>query len=177
MEEWRDIKGYEGIYQISNLGNIKSLDRYVEYSDRPKVFTKEKIRKPVIAKTGYYMVILRKHSQCDARYIHRLVAEAFIPNPNNLPQVNHKDENKLNNNVSNLEWCTEKYNVNYGTCRERSANNRSFEVEQYDKNGVFIKKWKSIREAGRKTGINVSNISKVCSGERKTAGKYIWKCV
>ena len=112
MEEiWKPIKNYENEYQVSNLGRIKSLERYDKFNRH----IIEKILIPRIHTGGYLRVGLNKKDF----YIHRLVAEAFIPNPNDYPQVNHKDENSTNNNVSNLEWCTQKYNVNYGTLKER----------------------------------------------------------
>ena len=108
MEIWRDIKGYEGIYQISNKGRVKSLH-----------YGKEKILSPS-KHSGYFFVRLFKKGEKPKEFdIHRLVAQAFLPNPDNLPIVNHKDENKLNNNVENLEWCNSEYNLNYGNRNER----------------------------------------------------------
>ena len=127
IEEWRDIKGYEGIYQVSNLGNVCSLDRVIKHY--PKDYFQEgKVLSPALSRNGYPMVILVNHNKRKTRNVHRLVAEAFIPNPNNLPQVNHKDENKTNNCVDNLEWCTQKYNLNYGT--------RNIKISKARKGGV-----------------------------------------
>lgn len=107
LEEWKDIPDYEGKYQVSNMGRVKSLN----YARRKQV----KVLRPGIEKTrGYLSVTLLKDGKQKTKPVHRLVAIAFIPNPNDLPQVNHKDENKLNNCVDNLEWCNAKYNCNYG---------------------------------------------------------------
>ena len=105
-EIWKDIEGYEGLYQISNYGVVKSLKKYAGKSLR-----KEKILKTYKDKDGYIKVILCKNSKTRFLSIHRLLAEVFIPNPDNLPQINHKDENPLNNKVDNLEWCTQQHNV------------------------------------------------------------------
>ena len=110
MEEWKDIKGYEGIYQISNKGRVKTLG-----NNRRK----EKIREGIEDNRGYKRISLCKNGKEKKYSIHRLVAQAFLPNPDNLPVVNHKDENKLNNNVENLEWCTQEYNVNYSSSNGR----------------------------------------------------------
>ena len=111
MEEWRAVPGYEGLYEVSNTGNIKSL-------------IKNKIIKYFINKKGYRLVSLSKNGIIKKFSVHRLVAQAFIPNPDNLPQVNHKDEDKTNNNVDNLEWCDAKYNTNYGHRTENAINTR-----------------------------------------------------
>lgn len=113
-EKWLDIKDYEGLYQISNLGKVKSLEKKAGFSNR-----KERILKQHLDKDGYVKVYLCKNNKVKFLSIHRLIAEAFIPNPNNLPQINHKDENKANNKIENLEWCTCKYNINYGTRTKR----------------------------------------------------------
>ena len=119
MEEWRDIKGYEGIYQISNLGRIKSLSKKVYMYNhiakrKIEVTFKEKIRKQRIGKDGYYLINLNKDNKMITYRVHRLVGENFIENKDNKPYINHKDGNKLNNNVLNLEWCTAKENIKHG---------------------------------------------------------------
>lgn len=110
---WKDVKGYEGLYQVSNTGRVRSLN-YMKTS-------KVQVLKPQRQTQGYLFVRLRKEGKIRTIYIHRLVAEAFIPNPNNYPEVNHIDENKQNNIVSNLEWCTREYNQNYGTINKRRS--------------------------------------------------------
>lgn len=167
-EEWRDIKGWEGQYLVSNLGNVKTLIGYrCEKGRIMKLHTKKEGYLTVGLKIAY-----KKQKQC---YVHRLVAEAFIPNPDNLPEVNHKDEDKTNNRVDNLEWCTAKYNMNYGTAKNRRAEKFSIAVNQYSKDGVFIKQWKSMADASRELRITTSHICNVCQGKRKSAGGFIWR--
>ena len=108
QEIWKDIPDYEGLYQVSNLGRVKSLTR--KYKTRKN---NECIKSPSIAGKGYYRISLCKNGNIKYYYIHQLVAKTFIDNPNNYKLVNHKDENKLNNYVNNLEWCDNKYNINY----------------------------------------------------------------
>ena len=147
-ELWKNIKGYEGLYQISNLGNVKSLSRKVQFTNSHGTavrITKTKILKP--GKQGLYLgVVLRKDGIGKSYYIHRLLAEHFIPNPNNLPEVNHKDENKFNNDLNNLEWCTHQYNSSYGTISEKhsKANKGRKHSEDFRKRDSEIKKewWK-----------------------------------
>lgn len=114
-EEWRDVIGFEGLYQVSNLGRVKGLDRLVDtnINNVDKRISKGKLLKPQFNNKGYKRVNLCKNGTFKSVFVHRLVAEAFIPNPNNYPVVNHKDENKQNNCVENLEWCTQKYNMNW----------------------------------------------------------------
>lgn len=113
-EKWKDIQGYEGLYQVSNLGNVRSVDRIIKHY--PKDYFQEgRVLKSALTKNGYPMVILVNHNDRKTKMVHRLVAETFIDNPYNLPIINHKDEDKTNNRVNNLEWCTHKYNANYGT--------------------------------------------------------------
>ena len=107
--------------------------------------------------------------------IHRLVSQAFIDNPNNLPQVNHIDENKLNNSVTNLEWCTNKYNINYGTRKERISEKKGRKIIQLDKDDNIIKVWNGTCQASKELKINEGNIWEACNNKRKTAGKYKWK--
>lgn len=175
-EIWKPIKDYEELYEVSNLGNVRSVDRYVN-AKLNGVLTKRKIEgtniKPYLHKTGYYIVKLSKNGKRKNIKIHRLVAEAFIDNPNKLKCINHKDENKLNNYVENLEWCSYKYNNNYGTKKERISQSMFKKVCQYTVDGKFIKIWDSIKEAQKyyKTG----NISAVCKNKRKTTAGYVWK--
>ena len=164
MEIWKDIKGYEGKYQVSNFGNVKSLN----YRNTGK----EHLMKPILQTTGYFYVRLcNKPNKIYS--IHRLVADAFIPNPENLPCVNHKDENKTNNHVDNLEFCTQLYNNEYGTRLKRVSesllNNPklSRKVYQYTIDGKFVREWESTQEC-RRNGFNHSHIVSCCKGERKT---------
>lgn len=180
MEEiFLDIKGYEGRYQVSNLGNIKSLN----YHNTKK----EKILKPRITRNRYLQVDLCKNKTIKRFLVHRLVAQTFIENHNNYTCVNHKDENNQNNVVSNLEWCTYKYNNNFGTRNERAgktiANNTnrskaiskalSKKVFQYSKYGVLISVFNSTKEAGLQ-GFNQGAVSDCCNGKRNSHKGYIW---
>ena len=122
-EVWKDIQGYKGLYKVSNLGRVKHLP-YEYMFNNTKIIKKEHMLKPYRNNCGYMLVSLSNHRRTKQFFIHRLVASAFIPNPNNLPEVNHKDEDKTNNKVDNLEWCTRKYNMNYGTRIERALKTR-----------------------------------------------------
>ena len=162
-EIWKYKKDYEGHYQVSNCGRVKSIK-----------FGKEKILKQRKDKRGYYSVVLSKNGIVKKYSVHRLVAEAFIDNTDNLPYVNHKDEDKTNNNVNNLEWCDAKYNINYGTCIERRSKKKSKPVLQYDLEGNFIKEWKSTMECGR-NGYNQGNVVACCQGKLKKYKGFIWR--
>ena len=176
-EVWKDIAGYEGLYQISSLGNVKSLNY-----NRTK---KERILTPGKRGSGYLFVCLCKVGKSKKFNIHRLVGDAFIENPKNFPQVNHIDEDKTNNCVDNLEWCTAKYNMNFGTrgARDletkklRNRKNAEKSVLQFTKDGKFVNEYHSISEAERNTGIYQSNIVQCCKNRKryKSAGGYIWK--
>ncbi|MBD5113137.1 MAG: hypothetical protein HDT42_11505 [Ruminococcaceae bacterium] len=186
-EEWRDIKGYEGLYQVSSFGRVKSLvgaSRYETYM----------ILSPYNAK-GYKRVNLYRNGKVSKIFVHRLVAEAFIPNPDNLPQVNHRSEKPDCNYPDNLEWCTQQYNNLYGTRlkkigeKKRGQKNSEISKEknrdakrdkmkpvlQYTLDGGFVAEYESQRAAQRKTGINNSHIGLCAQGERKTAGGFIWR--
>jgi len=162
FEEFRDIKNYEGLYEVSNLGRIRNKKT-------------GRILKPLKNTNGYLRLDLCKNGIRRAAKVHRLVAEAFIPNPQNLPCVNHKDENKINNCLDNLEWCTYEYNNNYGTIKERISKKISKPVLQLDRDGNLIREWPSIIKVEEETGINRHNISSCCSGKLKSAGGYLWK--
>lgn len=165
-EIWKDKKDYEGLYQVSNLGRAKSLDRYVKGKGHSLQFKKGRILKPMKDKNGYLTVKLGNRTFI----LHRLVAETFLPNPNNYKEVNHKDENKTNNVVSNLEWCDRKYNVNYGTRTEKCSK----KVYQYTLDGKFVKEWKSTRECDR-NGFNHGAVAACCRGELKKYKNFLWK--
>jgi len=138
-------------------------------------FGKTKILKPGATGTSYLLVTLCKDGKKKPFWIHRLVAKAFIPNPQNLPEVNHIDEDKTNNVVSNLEWCSPKYNQNYGTCQKRKAAKLSKQVLQYDRDGNLVKTWSSITEIKRSLGFHESCICRCCNGKLKSAYKFVWK--
>ena len=163
-EIWKDIEGYEGLYQISNKGRVKSLYK-----------GSERILKPWINNVGYYYIALCNDSVSKKFSLHRLVAQAFIPNPDNLPEINHKDENKLNNSVENLEWIRHMDNCNYGTRNERAGYSLSIPIIQYSKSGDFIREWPSGQEVKRVLGISNSNINSCCKGKLKSSGGFIWK--
>lgn len=168
-EIWKDIKNHEGLYQVSNLGRIRSLYNYKRNGTN--------ILKPRL-KHNYYQIGLRKDSIRKWYQVHRLVAQAFIPNPDNLPQVNHKDENKLNNNVDNLEWCTVAYNNTYGTRLQKVSENNKLrkEVLKFDINGDFIEEYSSVREATEKNNLkSLANISQCCNKKRRSVKGYVFR--
>ena len=166
-EQWKDIFGFEGLYQVSNFGRVKSFKgcRGVQ----------ERILKPRKVANGYLQIALCKDGKHNWRLIHRLVAEAFLPNPNNLSDVNHKDENPQNSNLENLEWVDHKTNINYGTGIERRAKTRLKTVFQYRLDGTFVKEWPSLKEVQRQLGFNHGNISSCCNGRNKTSYGFRWK--
>ena len=176
MEQWKDIKGFEDFYQISSRGRIRSKDRIVRANRNATRLMKGKIIKPVICKNGYYEIHLKVNGKRTVKMLHRAVAEAFIDNPNDLPEVNHKDENPANNHASNLEWCTSKYNANYGTRNQRMVKDKYLKpVIMIGENGEEIKRFKSLGEATRETGADISSIIRVCKGKQQTCVGYKWK--
>ena len=175
IELWKDVKDYEGLYQVSTLGRVRSLDKYVNTKNRnvDKVLKRGKILKPTYNQDGYLTVSLYKDGKGTRFLVHRLVAEAFISNPLNLPVINHKDEVKDNNHPYNLEWCTDEYNKNYGTAIKRSAEKRSKKVYQYDLQGNLINVWASTMDCDR-NGYDHRTISACCLGKLKTHQNFIW---
>ena len=171
MEEWLNIAGFDG-YQISNTGKVKSLERKTSFKNGYRI-VRERILKPIINTKGYQQVQLCRDGKIKHILVHRLVAEAFIPNPDNLTQVNHKDENPLNNNVENLEWCTAIYNLNYGTRTQRAVKSKSKPVRCIETNQIFH----STADVQRKLGFSQGNICDCCNGKRKSAYKYHWEYV
>ena len=186
-EIWKDVVGYEDLYRVSNYGQVWS-------NRRQRLLKQEKNR------LGYMIVFLSSNNKRKAFCVHRLVAIAFIPNPNSYREINHKDENKGNNYVDNLEWCTRTYNVNYGTGRQRAGihisesmrgrtipmevrqkiadkvrgnTNRRKKLHMYDYDGNYIKSFATTYDAMYETGINRCNISACCNGRLRHAGKYM----
>ena len=179
-EEWRSVAGYEGLYEVSSFGRVRSVDR--EVRNRGGVALKRgRVLSQKVMKSGRKSVNLWKNNTGSMYLVNRLVAVAFLPNPDGLPEVNHKDEVVDNNRVDNLEWCTRKYNANYGTGKFRAAakmRGRSFNekpVDQYALDGTFIKRHDSAMKAARDTGVTNSSIGRCANGRYKTAGGFIWK--
>ena len=197
-EIWKDIADYEGFYQVSNFGRVKSLSRYAKCRNGNRSVS-ENILKPQPNGAGYYTVTLCKNGTIVKHLLHRIIAIAFIPNPNNLPCINHKDANRKNNSITNLEWCTHKYNSNYHICKDKQS---AFMINRYvtdeswkkscaerlnkyttqmrkkvcqldvDNNVIHI--WESTLEAEQLGGYIHGNISACANGKRKTHHGYKW---
>ena len=168
-EVWKDISGFEGYYQVSDKGRVRSLDRKVWSEKRGTSYSRKgDVLKPINT-DGYHYVILSKFGEYAHKRVHRLVAEAFIPNPKKLNYVNHKDENKHNNMLENLEWCTPKYNVYYG------ENSKVRPVIATNMLTGEQTTYPSMREAARLGGFNQSSISLACKGKLKTHGYHYWQ--
>lgn len=198
VEEWRDIAGYEGLYQVSDWGRVRSIDRVIKYLVKGKYPAERIFKGQIIApfkiNSGYLTVSLGESSKGHNKTIHRLVAEAFIPNTENKPCVGHKDGNETNNCVENLYWCTYPENNNHPITKERqieSSKKRDFsylhtsEVENKIskslskpiiqlKDGVVIKEWDSIKEAASFLGKSGGNITCCCQGKFKSMYGYQW---
>lgn len=178
-EFWKDIKGFEGLYQVSNLGRVKALAKITNTWNGGQ-YRPSKILKPIIQKSGYAHVGLWRNRVCKQSGLHRLVADAFCSNddPEHKTQVNHLNENKLDNRACNLEWVTPKQNTNYGGCIARRIYGREVSVECLDKStGEVVKRFKSQAEANAWCGAarNDSHIASCCKGKQKTAYGYRWR--
>ena len=178
-EEWKTIERTNGNYEIINLGRVKSKERiYLSGENyRIKKKTGGKLLNQTLNKDGYPTVSLRlDDGKRHTLKVHRLVALAFIQNTKNLPQINHKDENKENNRVDNLEWCTSKYNANYGTRNKRMIKQKYLKaVIMLDLSGNELKRFESLGDASRETGFDISAIIRVCKGKQRTSMGYKWK--
>lgn len=163
-EVWKDIFGYEGSYQVSNLGNVRSMN-YRRTGNVKNLTPKEN-------NCGRLWVELRKKPFL----VHRLVADAFIKNESNLPEINHKDGNPKNNEVSNLEWCTGEYNkqIYYETREDCKPTKLFSKVNQIDSEGNVVKQWDNPRQIVNETGMNQWSITQCCNGKRKTAYGFRW---
>lgn len=177
IEIWKPIQNYEE-YMVSNKGRVKRLAYYNTIGNGAKQFRKERIIKPQKRGSGYYHVMLCKNGKHKGFTVHRLVAQAFIPRIEGKDYVDHIDGNRLNNIVSNLRWCSIKENCSFPLARQRMKSSHqkyAMPVIQCDLNGNEIKRYKSMNDATRATGVRSGNISNNCSGYYKTAGGYIWK--
>ena len=180
QEIWKDIEEYEGLYQVSNLGRVKST--YGWNAGSKKYCNRELIMKLKISSVGYYVVTLHKDKKQKTHNVHRLVAEAFIPNPYNKETVNHKNGDKINNNIDNLEWCTARYNLTYNGIRKKAGltnRKRGKCVNMLDRSGAFIKRYDSLTDAalavcGENYEKGVMNICNACKGRIPTAYGYKW---
>ena len=185
-EIWKDVEGFEGLYQVSDRGRVKSLNRVVSYGDRHYTI-REKIKKGTIKSRGsqkgggYVVVSLYKDNKSHMNYVHRLVAKAFILNVDNKLTVNHKDGDKTNNNIENLEWMTYAENNEHAymtglTTYENRKNeqSKSISVKQFDLKWNFIASFQSMREAQRITGCDATRIGKCCKNKKLTSGGYHW---
>lgn len=159
LEIWKTIKGYED-YQVSNYGRIKR---------------NEKILKPILSRNGYLHIFLYSKGKSKQFLVHRVVANTFIENKNNLKEINHKDGNKQNNIIDNLEWCTRKENVHHFLNSNKLNETKSKAVVQYDLKGNKINEYESIRKASKMTKIEAHNIIYCCKGQKATASNFIWK--
>lgn len=175
-EQWKDIEGFEGIYKVSTFGRIKSLRRICRANTCGKREVYEKILSACKSKNGYLTVVLCNKGKKRSLAVHRIVAKTFIKNFGNKKEVNHKDENKTNNRIDNLEWCDRVYNSTYGSSIEKSAIKKYKPVDIIEeKSGKVLKSFISIKSAAEETGISNKNISSACNKNRRSAGGYCWR--
>lgn len=180
IELWRPIEDYEGIYEISNKGRVRSC----AVSNRWKNSKNLVLLKPRVNKYGYVSISLYKNGKGRTFNIHRLVAKAFIMNPINLPIVNHRDENRTNNSVHNLEWCTYKYNNEYNDRKKRAVAHTDYSkrpkkkgkpILQYTLDGKLLNRWESAKDVEEVKGLGRKNISCCLRGKSKSAYGFLWK--
>lgn len=188
-EVWKDIKGYEGLYQVSNLGRVKSLPKEVRRVQNGSYITKERIMKTNIRVDGYTRVVVTGYNGKHRYYVHRLVAEAFIPNPNNKPYINHIDCNPANNRSSNLEWCTPQENTAYMIRLNRNKRTPQWLNNLHKSQEQFYKKAKGINiltgdvvvlnsiNSAKNYGFSPSEIVLCCKGKRRSTKNYTWEYV
>lgn len=177
MECWRWVPGYEGWYQVSTRGRVRSVDRWVTDKNGIKYFIKGRILQPQRDRNGYLHIMLYRDGKHRKFYVHRLVAMAWLDNPENKPQVNHRDENPSNPDVFNLSYCTASENINYGTRNKRHADSLSKPVQALDpETGQVVKEFPSAKEAER-NGFNLGHVAACCRGEYgyRTHKGYIWR--
>lgn len=175
MEEiWKDIVGYEGLYQASNLGRFRSLDCIRTMKNGAEREHRGHILHTYESKDGYLMINFSDNKERKSFKAHRIVAELFVPNPLNLSLVNHKNENKHDNRANNLEWCTNRYNLRYGTTQKRRVEKIGWRVRQFSLDGKYIKTFISMRAASRILNIPMSGIYDNCNGKTKSYKGFIF---
>ena len=182
-EEWRPVVGYEGLYEVSNMGRVKSVERTAWCGNGYRT-VHERILRTRKNRYGYVIVNLYQEGKMKTCCIHRLVAESFIPNPDNLPDINHKDEDKTNNNVDNLEWCSRSYNNTYNGRAKKAGKKIGKKLRNHpktskpiigiDKVTGLIVEFPSTHEASRQLGIGQNNICACCKGKLKSCGGFYW---
>lgn len=180
FEKWCPVYGYEGLYEVSNFGNVRSVDRRVCDKNAKRILTRKvkgRVLKPSSnkSKQGYLFVFLCKNGTPKRFYLHRLVARAFIPNPLNLPYINHKDENPQNNSADNLEWCTQVYNINYGQRAHKYSKSRMIPILQIGKDGRTVAEWESAKTAGSALGFHAGTLTNACRGKIRSYKGFLWK--
>lgn len=175
MEEWREISGFEGRYEVSNLGRVRSIDHKTPTKGNASRVSPGRILSQCIGNTGRPRVHLSKPGFDGWFSVHRLVAFAFCQGYFEGAVVNHKDEDKRNNNADNLEWCTQSYNCKYGHRNDAMINQRKKAVSQFTEGGILIRTFGVLNEASRVTGINAAHICDVCNGKRRKAGGFVWR--
>ena len=174
MEEWRDIEDYKGLYQVSNMGRVKSLERTVWNGRGYYVTIHERILKPKKDRGGYLQVHLCKDGKAKFYTVHKLVATVFCENPEGYTEINHKDEDKTNNNADNLEWCSKSYNNSYNGRAKKAGKKISKPVIGINKVSGLILEFPSAREAEKETGIAHQSICSCLKGRLKSTGGYVW---
>lgn len=181
QEIWKDIKGYEGLYQVSNFSRIKCIERIVPTKNQYGISSSRKIKSKILKpykrnskrNDNHLVVCLYKNNKSKLFFIHRLIAEAFIPNPNNYPIINHIDGNPLNNKINNLEWSTIQMNTQHAYNIGLAKPTKTRKINQYTLNDDFIKSWDTIKEAEQ--SLNLHHIGDCCRKLRNRAGNYHWR--
>lgn len=164
VEEWREVSGTFGLYEVSNNGNVRRIYKTREPRQLKKIVNKD----------GYHQVRLSVRNDAKTVRVHRLVAMEFVPNPNGFPVINHKDEDKLNNAADNLEWCTVKHNTNYNDMPKRRCKSLERAITQMTLDGDIVKEWPSRAEIERQLGYSGGNITMCCKGRQKTGYGFLW---
>ena len=176
MEVWKPVRGYEKYYEVSNLGRIKSTDRLTVFKDgRKRTFYGKVLTIRTVNNSGYLTVGLHDSGKTRTFLVHRIVAEAFIDNPDGMVEVNHIDQNKLNNSAANLEGCTHRENVNHGDEIERGAKKQRRAFKQLDRDGNLIKVWQGFKQMQRETGYQRASVYRCCIGQRESYQGYKWE--